>query len=476
MSDVKSKFEEALRKRKQQKAEEASRGNFSGGSGYPEIPYAPLYKEKQQAFRFVGLPYPEREKPTDSKRVHIAMILGDDDKKFRCIGPDPKKQKDWILYRVINKVLTRHWDKNKLGDNGQLGAYAYDYASVHPELYNRVAKNNNVDNKMEKGWWFNPFILFNVIDRANYAWHQENKKYRVLSKKATEWQDKIFFEPGVPDTLYELIMDDIVAGDGNTLWENYDIVIKKLADKPWYKVYHAVDHVKYLDEDVKSLIVLKGLSEEERAWEMNNFDTLFTVTRYSRIKSKLGLFFQKVDQVFKTRYYEELLALVEKEEAELAEKQLKSPQYDEEAATEAENLEAMAASASLNDTPSVETPTSTPSQTAAVANPSPAQPPSRPAAAATPASPPTRSAAPQPKVSTPMTDEIWAGLANGTYNGKQYLGVAKMKPEEKAMVLGIHDDGSFQWSPDAGELFEGTSSHFLTPEKCKVDPLDGSEF
>jgi len=44
------------------------------------------------------------------------------------------------------------------------------------------------------------------------------------------------------------------------------------------------------------------------------------------------------------------------------------------------------------------------------------------------------------------------------------------------MVLGIYEDGSFQWSKEAGELFEGTSSHFLTAEKCMVDPLNGDTF
>jgi len=322
MSDVKAKFEAALAQRKKQKVEEASRGNFSGGSGYPDIPYAPLYTDKQQAFRFVGLPYLVREKPTDSKRVHVAMILGDYDKKFRCIGPDPQDKKDWILYRVMNKVLTRHWDKNIPNSNGQLGAYVYDYATIHPELYNRVAKNNNVENTFEKGWRFNPYILFNVIDRANYAWHLENKKFRVLSKKASEWQEKVFFEPGVPDTVFQLIMDDIVAIDGNTNWEDYDIAIRKVTDKPWYKVYHGVDDVKKLDDDVKLLIINKGLSEEERSWELNDFDKLFSVTKYGRIKAKLGIFFQKVDKVFNTRYYDELIALVDKEEAEIAEKQM----------------------------------------------------------------------------------------------------------------------------------------------------------
>jgi hypothetical protein len=464
MSNVEDKFAAALAKRKKQKAEDASRGNSFGGSGFPEVPYAPLYTDKQQVFRLVGLPHLVRESPTDSKRVHIAMIRGDDDKKFRCIGPDPQEQKDWILYRLMNKILTRHWDKNKPSNSGQLGAYVYDYATVHPELYNRVAKNNDIDNAMERGWRFNPYILFNVIDRANYDWHVQNKKYRVLSKKASDYQDKVFFEPGVPDTVFQLIMDDIVAGDGNTNWEDYDIAIRKITDKPWYKVYHGIDHVKYLDEDVRALVVNKGLTEEERAWELNNFDALFPVTLYSRIKSKLGLFFQKVDTVFKTKYYEELLALVEKEEAEIAEKQLKFPPDDEDEGP-SENFE--------NSETKPAATANIPSKEFQPAAPTPTQP-SQPAVST---SHPTRSAAPPPaKLSTPMTDTIWAGLANGTYNSKQYLGVSKMTPEEKAMVLGIYEDGSFEWSPSAGEIYEGTASHFLTPEKCKIDPMDGSTF
>lgn len=455
---VKEKFEIALAQRRKQKAEEASRGGFSGGTGYQEVPYAPLYTDKQQAFRFVGLPHLVREKPTDSQRIHVAMILGDDDKKFRCIGPDPLENKDWILYRVMNKVLSRHWDKNLPGGNGQLGAYIYDYATVHPELYNRVAKNNNVENTMERGWRFSPYILFNVIDRANYAWHQENKKFRVLSKKASEYQDKVYFEPGVPDTLFQLIMDDIVAIDGNTNWEDYDIVVRKVTDKPWYKVYHGIDDVKKLDEDVKALVVNGGISDEERSWEMNDFDSLFPVTRYGKIKAKLGIFFQRVDAAFKTRYYDELISLVDKEEAALAEQQARlSP---EDAASPP------SVSASGESKPAAKTVPVPPAKASAA-----------PASQTTvPASSPVRAAAPVVKAAAAMTDAVWAGLADGTYNGRKYLGVPKMTPAEKAMVLGVKEDGSFEWSPDAGELYEGSASHFLTPEKCHVDPLDGAEF
>jgi hypothetical protein len=459
MSDVKAKFEAALAQRKKQKVEEASRGNFFGG-GYPDIPYAPLYTDKQQAFRFVGLPYLVREKPTDSRRVHIAMILGDDDKKFRCVGPDPQVQKDWILYRVMNKILTRHWDKTITGFNGQLGAYVYDYAAVHPELYNRVAKNNNVENNLEKGWRFTPYVLFNVIDRANYEWHRENRKFRVLSKKASESQDRVFFEPGVPDTVFQLIMDDIVAGDGNTNWEDYDIVIRKVTDKPWYKIFHGTDHFKYLDDDVKALIVNNGLSEEERSWELNDFDNLFPVTSYGRIKSKLGIFFQKVDVVFKTKYYDELVALVNKEEFEIAEKQEQFFQPDEDVPPEETGGEL----------------SSQPVNLSAATNVSSAAAPQSPVNSPETSSPPVRFSAVPGKILTPMTDEIWEGLANGTYNGKSYLGVPKMKPSEKALVAGIYEDGSFEWAPEAGELFEGVSSHFLTPGSVHVDPLNGIVF
>jgi hypothetical protein len=360
----------------------------------------------------------------------------------------------------MNRVLTRHWDKNIPNFSGQLGAYVYDYATLHPEIYNRVAKNNNVENNLEKGWRFNPYILFNVIDRANYAWHLENKKYRVLSKKASEWQEKVFFEPGVPDTVFQLIMDDIVAIDGNTNWEDYDIVIRKVIDKPWYKVYHGVDDIKKLDDDVKALVVNKGISDEERSWELNDFDKLYRVTSYGRIKSKLGLFFQKVDKIFGTKYYDELAALVDKEETEIVEKQTQSPPSDDDAP------------AWVTDDAMSSQPPSAGSSSAAPA-PSTSQ---APVSSPAPSSPPVRSATISAGAFIPMTDEIWAGLANGSYNGKTYRGVPSMTPEEKAWVKGVYEDGAFEWSPEAGQLYEGSSSHFLSAEKCAVDPLDGTRF
>ena len=465
MSDTRAKFEAAMAARKRQKVEETSRQSGGNGAGFPDIPWAALYQDKQQVFRFKGLPYLVREKGTDSKRIFVAMILGDDDKKFRCIGPDPNERKDWILYRVMNKVLARRWDKDKLTEKGK-GGWDYLYATSNPDLYNRCANNNNLGNIYEKGWRFSAVVLINVIDRANYDWHVQNKKFRLLSKKASLFQDRTFFDVGVPDMLYRLIEDDIVACDGNVCWEDYDIVIKKLGESPWYKVYHGIDDAKKLDADVKGLVQDRGLTAEEEAWEMNDIDKLFPITSYKRIKEKLGLFFQRVDKAFGSNYYEELLTLVDKEEMDRAKAQKDSllAAADEEMSSnsisdevEPEVQEKPVSIPETKPHPEAETgitPVQTSKETAAI-------------------------------TSHPMTDEIWVALANGTspYCKKDaagrpiaYVGIPLMSAEEKTLVRGVFDDGSFDWIPEAGELFEGSKSRFLTAEKCLIDPLNGERF
>jgi hypothetical protein len=326
-----------------------------------------------------------------------------------------------------------------------------------------------LDNAFEKGWRFSAVVLVNVIDRANYDWHLANRKYRLLSKKASAYQDKVFFDVGVPDMLYKLIEDDIVASDGNVCWEDYDIVIKKVAESPWYKVYHGVDDAKKLDADIKALVQDRGLTKDEASWEMNDIDKLFPVTSYKRIKDKLGLFFQRVDKAFNTRYYDELCKLVEEEEAERAEKAMKFPPDDEEDAPPEESAQEANAESSARLAESA----------AATAMKETASSPASPSSSV----PATASNSAQK--SHPMTPEIWEALANGTSpycrkdaNGSPmaYIGIPRMSDADKAWVRGVFDDGSFDWLPEAGELFEGGKSRFLTAEKCLVDPLDGKSF
>jgi hypothetical protein len=460
--------------RKRQKAEEASRQNGGGFGGYPDVPWVALYQDSPQVFRFAGLPYLVREKGTDSKRIFVAAILGDDDKKFRCIGPDPGERKDWILYRVMNKVLARKWNKDKPSARGR-GDWDYLNAMTHPDLYNRCAKNNNLDNAFEKGWKFSEVVLINVIDRANYDWHLENKKYRLLSKRASPYHDTVFFDVGISDMLYKLIEDDIVACDGNVCWEDYDIVIRKLPESPWYKVYHGVDDAKKLDADIRALVQDRGLTPEEASWEMNDIDRLFPVTSYKRIKDKLGLFLQRVDKALNTCYYDELCGCVEKEDAERAEKETHFPPKDDDDAPSVD----LARHENANPAVSVE---ARKELSPADAPPSAAP----PASAPVPASPAGTAFAdsPGPK-SHPVTAEILDALAKGTSpycrrdssgNPMAYVGIPLMSEADKAYIRGVFDDGSFDWFPEAGALCEGVRSGFLTPDGVKVDPLDGQRF
>ena len=97
MSDSQSKFAKAMAARNAEKAEEAARKANGGSWGnFPEIPWSALAPNVEKVIRLIGGPCVEDREPTDCKKIFTAMILGDDDKKFRVIGPDTKERKDWI--------------------------------------------------------------------------------------------------------------------------------------------------------------------------------------------------------------------------------------------------------------------------------------------------------------------------------------------------------------------------------------------
>jgi len=483
-NESQSKFARAMAARNAEKAEEAARkaNGGNGGGSYPELPWSALVPNGEKVIRLIGGPCIEGREPTDAKKIFTAMILGDDDKKFRVFAPDPKEQKNWILHKIMKEVLSYDWDPDGIGPDGRKGVRIYHHAKSHPDVFNRVLKNNNVSNPYEDGWKFSPSIIWNVIDRGAMDWHRDQKKLRLLSKKAgaPDSKGKVWFDYGVPPTVYNLIVDDILSMDGNTDWNDYDIVIKKLSDDPWYKVYHGLDDAKRISEEAKKLVVAGPLTDEERSWEPWNLDQLFRDTEYKRIKDHLGIFVQQVGKIFGKPWYEELCELVEVEEAEKAKRR-------------AENAPATAVPAkpTLADTP-------VPEEEAAYA-PDPednldpySQPVTQPEPQAAPepeaptqAAPKTRpSFAPakeEPKaVSNPlskMTEEKWNGLMDGSLTGRVYEGVKLMTPEEKALVLDVNmETGEFIWDERAGETYEGASSGFPSPACAHVDPFDGTCF
>lgn len=452
MSDSQSKFAKALAARNEQKAEEAARKASGGNYGnFVEIPWSALYPNVEKVVRLIGGPCLEDREPTDCKKIFTSMILGDDDKKFRVFAPDPKERKDWILHKIIKEVLSYDWDPDGIAPDGRKGVRIYHHAKSHPDIFNRVMKNNKVDNPYEDGWKFSVAMIFNVIDRGAMDWHRDQKQLRLLSKKAgaPDEKGKVWFDYGVPPTVYNLIIDDILSMDGNTDWNNYDIVIKKLSDDPWYKVYHGLDDAKRISEESKRLVTPGPLTEEELSWKRWNLDELFPVTSYKRIKDHLGIFVQQVSKVLNKTWWEELCEEVEKEEAEKA-KTKESTSYQ---VSTVENKQEPVTSAPEQKEPENTGFKQRPYVKPVVDEVSTANPKSK------------------------MTPEKWVGLMDGTLTGKVYQGVKDMTPEEKNLVLDVNlETGTFIWDERAGELYEGASSGFPSPACVHVDPFDGTVF
>ena len=114
--DKKELFQKAIEERKQEKLKEAEKKT----SEWYDIPYSALELNKPKAIRILGNPPSLRmgDKFSPLNRG-IAMIVGDDDRKFRVVFPTAEEGgQGWILNKIINKVMGYRWDKDKDGGKG----------------------------------------------------------------------------------------------------------------------------------------------------------------------------------------------------------------------------------------------------------------------------------------------------------------------------------------------------------------------
>ena len=319
-TDRENLFTGAKAVRQKEKEEQEQRKNNSGN--YTKIRYGALRQNEYSSFRLLGNPASKRNgDATSPMHIHYSMILGDNDKQFRCVWPaHPTKDivgKNWFLARVYSKIMQYQWD-----DASQ--TQIFHNKKLHPAIWNRVGKNNKPDNRFETGWFPTASTVFNVIDRSQMDWHKENKHTVMLAKKVSEsGNGNFFYEPGVPTrTVYkEAIWDEIVTADGD--FQNYDIAILKLEEDPWYRVYNGVhDFDRKLSgksplfEGNYVEVASAPLTEEELSWERYDMDAIYSITTYSKIQRNLAIFIASVDEVFNTHYVEELANLVEVEKKE----------------------------------------------------------------------------------------------------------------------------------------------------------------
>jgi len=303
----------------------------SRGGSFESPQFGALETNDFRAYRILGMPPDSRAEPTDASYVNLSLILGDDDRKFRVIWPDRHEYSNWFLWKIYNRVMAYDWDP-------AANQKKFHHDKKHPSVFNRINKNNNVKNPYERGWTPSQLVAMNVIDRTQMDWHRENQHTVLWSKKASESNGKMFYESGIPISLYGSIIDDMIENYGD--WEKYDIVVLKLDKDPWYKVYHSTDDLNRFKKTPKLItpemqsIMAAPLTEEELSWKRYDLNKLFPITSMAKIYKKLKHFIQQVDESFGTPYYEELEELVAKEQAfkEEAKKNGEPVQHDDEKA------------------------------------------------------------------------------------------------------------------------------------------------
>ena len=447
-------FNKAKSIRQKEKADAASRGAYSGE--YESVSYVALSADTDRVVRLLGLPIASRQEPTDPKLSYIGLLRADDGKKTRIIFPDHATNKSWILWKIIDLVLD-----GKYTGSGDSRHREYTYEKSHPECFKRVRWNGDDSRPYENGFYPTSYVNINCIDRSDMEWHRENKHTKLLSKRASKIgdSDTFYFETGIPILCYNTIFDEVVEPFGD--WEEYDVVIRKLNSQPWYKVYSGTQDFNRLSDVAKTLVVDGPLTDEERSWERYDLDQLYGVTSYSKIKAKLGEFIRKVDVDFGKHFSEELDSLVEKEKEQWKAEGKNEWGYK----AEPKKTEVMSSKdwEKKSEEHLVEDNDLVP-----------------PAPKTEDTTPPWDESPSIPKRSAKRTEIDWVGLADGTYNGTKYLGVPKMTDEEKEMVLGVREDGSFiyvdTYKGKSVSLCEDEGSNFVSPAAYHVDPLSGVEW
>jgi len=452
-------YQEAKAKRKQEK--EKPKGGFGGF----EQPEWHAIETNYSQVRFVGnYPMARHGDPTAAKIINVAMIVGDDGKKFRCIYPLREERKDWIMWRIFNKVADSTWDKNS-----KTRKYKHEGSPcLHQVL------TNGLESNYEAGWYPKSVVVTNVIARDRMQWHRENKKTLLLSKKVgySKTDGTPFYEIGFPaGSFKELLIDGVVEYSGD--WEMYDVLIKRMSEKPYYSVLHATDDKKKFVNELSTFsyyeqMALAPLTQEELSWERYDIDRMFPVTSYTKLHNHLGIWIRKIDAEFRTNFSAELEELAAEESAKWAAEEARNPSSaasatESEDEEDGENYTAEATASSMEEAVSTTSEYSAPTSVS-------------PAAVVTPPPPASRAATPAPASRRATSVGLdWTKLA------QTHKGVGALTPEEKACITSVNPDGSFVYNVPAGVnanclCEDETTCRFITPDSFHVCPKCGILF
>lgn len=322
-------FELALQKRKQQDQAKSEADKLKSQLDYSKdrehIEWMGIDKSPK-AFRIIGNPVEVRETPFDPKIVYWSKIISDNGKNWVNIyhpTQDDKLDSTWILNRLYESVTESEWHNWKEGElkdpNRPRSTDKGYYMDKHFGLpsYNRITQNKKENSKQFGHFRARKRVVLNVIDRMD-DWCVQNKHTKILTSNYSPFQIKdengetktLFFnDVGISEQVYELFYSQVL--EFRTHWD-LDIIIRK-EDKQTFVQDCFEDKIK---PEIKKIIKLDVLSEEESKYERYDLDKLFKHSTYNKLIVNFSNLFKQVDIDLKTNYYDELKHLYEAEKIE----------------------------------------------------------------------------------------------------------------------------------------------------------------
>lgn len=293
----------ASERKKETELREAKKNGGNFQKQFEETQWAVCEKGIPTIVRVVGGPIDKNIDPTWARTVSIAMITGDDGKKFKVCRNDADK--DYIINKIIKAVTKATWDNE--------GNKSIPCQTEHPEVYNIIMKNGlpptDPRYKMEKGWKGSEVIVFNCIDRSQMAWHRQNKHTALICKSINK---NGFADDGITSYKTRDTLDKLLATYGS--WEQFDLgIIRNGTMESPYSVYNVSRNPEFVDDRYASLISNEPLTEEEDSWERYDLEKRYRPTSATKLYNRLKATIAKIDLALGTHFLEELEAQSKKE-------------------------------------------------------------------------------------------------------------------------------------------------------------------
>jgi hypothetical protein len=321
---VNTKIDEELQKRYEKKKREKAESESSSFS-YSATEDVLIMPEGYTVCRFLDIP----------KQCDYSFIKADDGNTKLFRFPSLEEKPDFILYKIINKVLFQKW----VGQDSEGKAIIEvpmkeEQADIYWMIYNN--EDMILGEYGPNGWgrWKRVLGKYqgaaastccytNVINRREFEivrkekddkgeetekrtiypkdWCVSNKHSLVLTKTPKS--------VGAPITISNLLMTNLFPNFGN--FQNYDIAINRMGSDPYYQLFKAEECVQ--NQEVFPYVVKGPLTDAEKEVDVYDLKELTKPATYSYIYQNLKGKIEQIDQALGTQFIKELEQLVDSE-------------------------------------------------------------------------------------------------------------------------------------------------------------------